>query len=389
MHLLRRDLDGLMRQRRPDDLRPRPQRLSRRRGRLPGQGRRRWSPPSRRSASGASSTGAAFPANRSATAWPKPASRWATSATSRSTATTRANRWRKLAYVLTSGVEPRLRPEAPAPARRPRRRRRQSQARICPSRNSAAPCMPSSTISAISPRPSWCRPTTRRWRCRSTASAISRRRAWGLGEGGKLAVDGRVYFPHSLGVFYEAMTQFIGFPHYGDEYKVMGLAPYGEPRYVDADEADRPAQGRRQLRARPALLPARRGRGRQLPGEGRHPVRRPAVERRAERAARAGARSGGAARGHATATSRARRRSTYENAFFNLLRRAAPSATAPTPSCWRAAAPTTRWPTARSSSARRSRSSMSSRPAAMPAARSARPSPPGTSSGGAAPSATS
>ena len=37
--------------------------------------------------------------------------------------------------------------------------------------------------------------------------------AWGLGEGGRLAVDGRVYFPHSLGAFYEAMTQFIGFPH--------------------------------------------------------------------------------------------------------------------------------------------------------------------------------
>src|SRR5262249_27465038 len=57
--------------------------------------------------------------------------------------------------------------------------------------------------------------------------------AWGMGEGGDLRVDGRVYFPHSLGVFYEAMTQFIGFPHYGDEYKVMGLAPYGEPRFVD------------------------------------------------------------------------------------------------------------------------------------------------------------
>jgi carbamoyltransferase len=57
--------------------------------------------------------------------------------------------------------------------------------------------------------------------------------AWGMGEGGKLPVDGRVHFPHSLGVFYEAMTQFIGFPHYGDEYKVMGLAPYGEPRFVD------------------------------------------------------------------------------------------------------------------------------------------------------------
>jgi carbamoyltransferase len=57
--------------------------------------------------------------------------------------------------------------------------------------------------------------------------------AWGLGNGSKLTVDGRVYFPHSLGVFYESMTQFIGFPHYGDEYKVMGLAPYGEPRFVD------------------------------------------------------------------------------------------------------------------------------------------------------------
>jgi len=54
-----------------------------------------------------------------------------------------------------------------------------------------------------------------------------------MGHGGTIDVDGRVYFPHSLGVFYEAMTQFIGFPHYGDEYKVMGLAPYGEPRYVD------------------------------------------------------------------------------------------------------------------------------------------------------------
>ena len=57
--------------------------------------------------------------------------------------------------------------------------------------------------------------------------------AWGLGNGNELAVDGRVYFPHSLGVFYEAMTQFIGFPHYGDEYKVMGLAPYGQPKYVE------------------------------------------------------------------------------------------------------------------------------------------------------------
>jgi carbamoyltransferase len=51
--------------------------------------------------------------------------------------------------------------------------------------------------------------------------------AWGTGEGDRIAVDGRVYFPHSLGVFYQAITQYLGFPHYGDEYKVMGLAPYG------------------------------------------------------------------------------------------------------------------------------------------------------------------
>jgi carbamoyltransferase len=40
-------------------------------------------------------------------------------------------------------------------------------------------------------------------------------------------------FPHSLGIFYTAFTQLLGFPHYGDEYKVMGMAPYGEPKYVD------------------------------------------------------------------------------------------------------------------------------------------------------------
>lgn len=57
--------------------------------------------------------------------------------------------------------------------------------------------------------------------------------AWGLGQGAALSIDDRVAFPHSLGVFYQAMTQFLGFPHYGDEYKVMGLAPYGEPRYVE------------------------------------------------------------------------------------------------------------------------------------------------------------
>lgn len=58
--------------------------------------------------------------------------------------------------------------------------------------------------------------------------------AWGVGSGSAIAVHGRVHFPHSLGIFYQALTQFLGFPHYGDEYKVMGLAPYGEPVYLDA-----------------------------------------------------------------------------------------------------------------------------------------------------------
>jgi carbamoyltransferase len=56
--------------------------------------------------------------------------------------------------------------------------------------------------------------------------------AWGLGRGTALTLGGRIYFPHSLGIFYQAMTQYLGYPHYGDEYKVMGLAPYGEPRHM-------------------------------------------------------------------------------------------------------------------------------------------------------------
>jgi carbamoyltransferase len=57
---------------------------------------------------------------------------------------------------------------------------------------------------------------------------------WGRGDGRSIAIDGQVTFPHSLGLFYLALTQYLGFPRYGDEFKVMGLAPYGEPRYLDA-----------------------------------------------------------------------------------------------------------------------------------------------------------
>lgn len=57
--------------------------------------------------------------------------------------------------------------------------------------------------------------------------------AWGTGDGTRIHVDGRVLFPHSLGLFYQALTKYLGFPHYGDEYKVMGLAPYGKPAYME------------------------------------------------------------------------------------------------------------------------------------------------------------
>ena len=54
-----------------------------------------------------------------------------------------------------------------------------------------------------------------------------------VGKGNKIEVLDSVDFPVSAGLFYTAFTQYLGFPHYGDEYKVMGLAPYGEPKYVD------------------------------------------------------------------------------------------------------------------------------------------------------------
>jgi carbamoyltransferase len=53
--------------------------------------------------------------------------------------------------------------------------------------------------------------------------------AWGVGQDNAIHVEGRALFPHSLGVFYQAITQHLGFPYYGDEYKAMGLAPYGKP----------------------------------------------------------------------------------------------------------------------------------------------------------------
>jgi carbamoyltransferase len=55
---------------------------------------------------------------------------------------------------------------------------------------------------------------------------------WGVGRGERIHVLGEIGFPHSLGIFYTAVSQWLGFPKYGDEGKVMGLAPYGQPTYL-------------------------------------------------------------------------------------------------------------------------------------------------------------
>ncbi len=57
--------------------------------------------------------------------------------------------------------------------------------------------------------------------------------AWGRAKGGRIFLENEVKFPHSLGLFYSTFTQFLGFRINNGEYKVMGLAPYGEPRFVD------------------------------------------------------------------------------------------------------------------------------------------------------------
>jgi len=56
---------------------------------------------------------------------------------------------------------------------------------------------------------------------------------WGIGRGNHIESLGAVSFPDSLGFAYTALTHYLGFPKYGDEYKVMGLASYGEPEFLD------------------------------------------------------------------------------------------------------------------------------------------------------------
>jgi carbamoyltransferase len=57
---------------------------------------------------------------------------------------------------------------------------------------------------------------------------------WGTGMGNRMKIEGAIAFPHSLGLFYSAVTQYLGFLRFGDEYKVMGLAAYGQPEQLES-----------------------------------------------------------------------------------------------------------------------------------------------------------
>src|SRR4029434_2935279 len=57
--------------------------------------------------------------------------------------------------------------------------------------------------------------------------------SWAIGRRSSLQMIHRTVFPHSLRWLYLALTQYLGFDKYGDEFKVMGLAPYGKPEFTD------------------------------------------------------------------------------------------------------------------------------------------------------------
>lgn len=67
---------------------------------------------------------------------------------------------------------------------------------------------------------------------------------WGTGNGHTMQVRGDVAFPHSLGIYYTALTQYLGFWRFGDEFKVMGLGAFGQPAYMEEfRRIVRPARG--------------------------------------------------------------------------------------------------------------------------------------------------
>lgn len=92
-----------------------------------------------------------------------------------------------------------------------------------------------------------------RWLCKDEAVALFSfdglgdfvSSAFGRATGTEMKISDRILFPHSVGYFYTALTQYLGFPHFGDEFKVMGLSSYGEARYL--------AEMRELIRTRPGF----------------------------------------------------------------------------------------------------------------------------------------
>ena len=185
-----------------------------------------WSRQRKRSASAASSTGRAFLRRRSHIVWLRPASRCPTSITSRSIRIA-APIFGKLHYILAQRPDPRL------VWSRWKNRRRASGVASCWAARSWRRIR--WTVHAVEHHLAHLSsafhvsPFERGGRGFGRWIRRFRERGMGRRRGHRDSGRGRVYFPHSLGIFYQALTQYLGFPHYGDEYKVMGLAPYGRP----------------------------------------------------------------------------------------------------------------------------------------------------------------
>ena len=116
----------------------------------------------------------------------------------------------------------------------------QDQAPPAP-RNPPAPSTPATasglrspaTTNPMPPAPSFPRRLRRRRSSPWTAWASGTPPTIGSGKGNKIKLLKTLHFPHSLGLLYSAFTYFCGFKVNSGEYKLMGLAPYGEPRYAD------------------------------------------------------------------------------------------------------------------------------------------------------------
>ena len=129
---------------------------------------------------------------------------------------------------------------------------RRDEAAGSPTSTGRSACCSASITRATPPRPSSPRPSRKPPSCAWTASANGRPRRSAWGQGNKLEMLKEIHFPHSLGLLYSAFTYYTGFKVNSGEYKVMGLAPYGEPKFKDMIlEQHRRPQGGRHLPPRP------------------------------------------------------------------------------------------------------------------------------------------